>query len=219
VSFVETILFSVHKPPAQPEEQLMPDIVIEPIQPHERPAATELLSRAMSVLPENRAVFRGRNDRLQRMFRMMANSAHGQVFVAKDARQVVGVMRIVEWPQCKEIPFLQRLKLLPIMLWVLKDTFPRAMKFQSVWARHDPQKPHWHLDPLAVLPERQGQGIGSMLLRHFCEYVDRLGSAAYLETGTRDNVRLYERFGFSIIGEAPVFDVPTWFMWRDPPGK
>jgi predicted N-acetyltransferase YhbS len=196
----------------------MPSIVIEPMQPHEANEAAALLSRAMSVLPENEVVFRGRTDRLERVFRIVTTHLPGQTLLAKDAGHIAGVMRIVECPKGREMPFLQHLKLLALMLWILKDTFPRAMKFQSIWASHDPQKPHWHLDPLAVLPERQGQGIGSTLLEHFCQHVDRLGSAAYLETGTPDNVRLYERFGFSVTGEAPVFDVPTWLMWRPAAG-
>ena len=80
--------------------------------------------------------------------------------------------------------------------------------------KHDPKQPHWHLDPLGVLPERQGQGIESRLLQYFCERVDQCGVPAYLETDKPENVRLYERFSFSVTGEAPVYGVPTWLMWR-----
>jgi hypothetical protein len=55
-----------------------------------------------------------------------------------------------------------------------------------------------------------------LLLGHFCERVDRLKQAAYLETDKSRNVRLYERFGFSVVEEAPVLSVPNWFMWRPP---
>ncbi len=88
------------------------------------------------------------------------------------------------------------------------------LNYLSIWAKHDPKQPHWHLGPLVVLPERQGQGIGSRLLERFCGYVDQHGAAAYLETDKPGNVRLYERFGFSVTGEAPVYGTPTWFMWR-----
>lgn len=196
----------------------MPDIVIEPMQPEDLSATALLLSRAMSVLPENRVVFRGRRDRVERLFRLMLNSPRGRMLLARDGDQVVGAMRMIEWPQCYEASLLRRIRMFPLLIRIMKGAFPRAMKRRSIWASHDPQKPHWHLGPLAVLPERQGQGIGSILLRHFCEHVDRLGTAGYLETGTSENVRLYERFGFSIIDEAPVFDVTTWFMWRPAAG-
>jgi hypothetical protein len=38
----------------------------------------------------------------------------------------------------------------------------------------------------------------------------------YLETDKPENVTLYERFGFKVTGEAKVFGVPNWFMWREP---
>ncbi len=87
------------------------------------------------------------------------------------------------------------------------------------WAKLDPKQPHWHFGPFAVLPERQGQGIGSQLLTYFCEHVDRLGAAAYLETDKPENVRLYQRFGFEVTSEKPVLGVPNWFMWRSPRPK
>ena len=77
-----------------------------------------------------------------------------------------------------------------------------------------PREPHWHLGPIAVLPERQGQGIGTRLLRRFCEEVDRAGDGAYLETDKPENVRLYQRFSFTVTARQTLFGVVTWIMWR-----
>lgn len=76
------------------------------------------------------------------------------------------------------------------------------------------KKYHWHVDPLGVSPERQGQGIGSKLLRYFCNLVDKNKDAAYLETDSESNVRLYERFGFKVIETEPIFSITNWFLWR-----
>ncbi len=84
------------------------------------------------------------------------------------------------------------------------------------WSKHHPTEPHWHLGPIAIVPELQGQGIGSQLLEHFCSHVDQAGQAAYLETDRPENVPLYERFGFKVTEEAPVLGVRNWFMWRPP---
>ena len=54
------------------------------------------------------------------------------------------------------------LELLPALIFARK-TIRRLLKFRSVWGEQDPKKPHWHIDPLGVFPERQGQGVGSGL--------------------------------------------------------
>ena len=88
-------------------------------------------------------------------------------------------------------------------------------KWFHIWEQNHPKEHHWHFGPFGVLPERQRQGIGSQLLNYFCEHLDRLGAAAYLETDKPENVQLYQRFGFSVIAEAPVLGVPNWFLWRN----
>jgi ribosomal protein S18 acetylase RimI-like enzyme len=87
-----------------------------------------------------------------------------------------------------------------------------------MWSRRDPSVPHWHLGPVAVERHLQSQGIGSALLNDFCRRVDAARSTAYLETDKRQNVGFYERFGFRVVDEIDVLDVPNWFMLRDPAG-
>ena len=193
----------------------MSNVSIREAIPDELPEAAYLASLAMISLPDNNAVFAGKRSQFEAAILMMFKNMPGQVLLAKDKDddQIVAVMRLVEWPKCRKMGR-ESFKLLPSMLFSLKSSIPRLMKRQTMWAQHDPKEHHWHLDPLAVLPERQGQGIGTKLMKHFCEYVDSHGAASYLETSTTDNVRFYERFGFSVTGEATVLGAPTWFMWR-----
>ena len=153
---------------------------------------------------------------LEAMLGLTLKHAPGRVPSAKDGGRIVGVMRMVEAPRCYPSP-VQRLIQMSLMLTTLRGRLPRVLEWLSIWAKHDPRQPHWHLGPLGVLPERQGQGIGSRLLESFCEHLDQLQAAGYLETDRPENVRLYERFGFSVTGEAPVYGARSWFMWRPPP--
>jgi GNAT superfamily N-acetyltransferase len=81
-------------------------------------------------------------------------------------------------------------------------------------ARHDPPAAHWHLGPVGVERDCQGQGIGTALLTAFGERMDSARALAYLETDKPVNLPFYERFGFKLTAEAVVVGVPNWFMIR-----
>jgi hypothetical protein len=52
------------------------------------------------------------------------------------------------------------------------------------------------------------------MLNAFCMIVDGTGAHAFLETDKSENVRLYQRFGFTVVESAEVLEVPNWFMSR-----
>lgn len=52
---------------------------------------------------------------------------------------------------------------------------------------------------MAVSPEHQRQGIGSMMMQRVCEETDRHGRCAYV-LAAPEGVRLYTKFGFETIG-------------------
>ena len=85
--------------------------------------------------------------------------------------------------------------------------------------RHVPS-PHFYLSAIGVDPDRQGQGIGTALMRPVLERADRDGVPAYLETAVARNVLLYERLGFDVVEEMelPGTDVRGWLMLRPPRG-
>jgi predicted N-acetyltransferase YhbS len=96
-------------------------------------------------------------------------------------------------------------------------TAARVGQWLNAWAEHDPRDPHIHLGPLAVDAHLQGHGIGAAILTEHCRRLDADGALGYLETDKPENVRLYERFGYVVVAEAPVLSVPNWFMRREAP--
>jgi GNAT superfamily N-acetyltransferase len=77
--------------------------------------------------------------------------------------------------------------------------------------------PHLRLDFFGVDPDRQGAGIGTLLMSHGHEIADRQALPCYLETFTESNVRYYERRGYAVIGTYPVGDgVPVYALVRPP---
>ena len=82
-----------------------------------------------------------------------------------------------------------------------------------------PMEDCWYLNFIGVVPEEQGTGVGSALLRTSVARCDDDRMPAYLEATSPDNRRLYERFGFEVIGEIVLPDGPTMLpMWRESVG-
>jgi GNAT superfamily N-acetyltransferase len=90
---------------------------------------------------------------------------------------------------------------------------------EAMAAQH-PHEPHWYLNVLSTLPDRQGQGLGAAVLGPVLERCDADGVPAYLESSNPRNVTLYRRNGFVESGrpiELP--DGPSLIpMWRAPQG-
>ncbi len=96
----------------------------------------------------------------------------------------------------------------------------RALRTQlQVERLHAAQsQPHWYLSYLGARRDRQGQGLGTQMLREVLDRLDSDGVPAYLESSNERNLPLYERNGFRVVGELEALGHgPTiWRMWREP---
>ncbi len=76
---------------------------------------------------------------------------------------------------------------------------------------------HIHLLMMGVSQEFQGKGFGGKLLRALVEKAEAEKKSIYLETQKENNVKLYEKYGFSvkkkIILPEPL-NLPMWLMVR-----
>lgn len=98
---------------------------------------------------------------------------------------------------------------------------PHLARFQALddaFAAHHPHGRHHHLAFLAVREDRQGNRLGSNLLRSHHRRLDRAGIPAYLEASSTRARDLYLRHGYRLHGEP--FHLPDgppfWPMWREP---
>lgn len=99
-----------------------------------------------------------------------------------------------------------------------RERFMAVMGYADATHKQLMQEPHWYLWALGVEPGRQGQGIGSALLRPGLDWADEAGVPCYLETQTERNAAFYQRRGFRILkgGDIPGHGVPFWAMVRQP---
>jgi GNAT superfamily N-acetyltransferase len=83
---------------------------------------------------------------------------------------------------------------------------------------HPTAEEHEYLLMIAVAPDRQGEGLGTELIRPVLERCDAEGVAAYLEASSERSCRLYERLGWEFTGTT--VRLPggplMWPMWRKP---
>jgi ribosomal protein S18 acetylase RimI-like enzyme len=74
--------------------------------------------------------------------------------------------------------------------------------------QYHPLDPHWHLPLIGVEPSEHRRGLGSALLRHGLEICDEQRVPAYLESSNPENIPLYQRHGFEILGTIEVDSCP-----------
>ncbi len=185
----------------------------------ELPAAALLLARGMRDDPMHCTVFGPDADhRLRRLgvfFGALLPQMGRPPLAAWDAGRLVGVLGRFPPGTCRT-PLRQQLRIaLPLLTFKVGELW-RLWHWVGASEAHDLAQPHWHVGPVAVDVGRQGQGIGSRLLRAFCARMDEQGEVAFLETDKLASVRFYARCGFKLTDNGDVLGTPNWWMRRLP---
>ena len=196
-------------------------MLIQELRSSEAVEAAQILSRGMRDNPNNVAAWRMNADRRQRALARFFDRVlsglivRGCVLGAYDADRLVGVCGMAPPGRCQPSG-VEKLAIVPSLLAGTPMVAIRVLKWVTEWARRDPAQPHWHLGPVVVDTDRQGQGIGGSLVAEFCSRVDANRAPAYLETDKEKNVAFYQKYGFTIEGQGQVLGVPNWYMTRKP---
>ena len=198
-------------------------LTVGKLQRSELRQAAQLLSRGMCDNPANIRAFGDENSgqrrfALERFFVPVLCGLHkrGVVMGAYREGVLAGVCGMARPGLCQP-KLLEQVRMVPsLVLGNPVLTSLRVLRWVNEWGRRDPAESHWHLGPVAVDPHLQGQGIGGAMLGAFCERMDQEQTLSYLETDKLENVRFYQKFGFKVIEEATVLDIPNWFMLRLP---
>jgi ribosomal protein S18 acetylase RimI-like enzyme len=158
-----------------------------------------------------------RVERARRLFDVMLRRVHlgrGHCYTTDDLAG--GALWVP--PGSWRLGVVEQVALLPSMLRVFGRGLGQAQRGLSVMESGHPRERHYYLDSLGVVPERQGRGLGSALMRPVLErcYAERM--PAYLNAGSTRSRDLYRRHGFEVTEEFSLPDggPPLWRMWREP---
>jgi ribosomal protein S18 acetylase RimI-like enzyme len=193
------------------------DVQIRELGPENFSAALELVTRAMGNNPLHVRILGDdpvrhvlRVERLQGAL-LRSVVARGELLGAEGTGGLAGILGMAgRRPRPDEAVKL----VLAILARFPPGVTLRTAWWLGQWVKRLPGQPFWHVGPVAVDVHLQRKGIGSALMRAFCERMDKQGSLAYLETDKPKNVAFYRKFGFEVVDEAVVLGVPNWFMAR-----
>lgn len=186
----------------------------------DRRAVGDVLSAAFQVEPVAAWLFPDpvqRRRRLGALLRTMVEHLHrdlGLVQVAEVAGTIAGVA-VWDAPGRVEPGPWRLLQALPGVLRSVGRRLPDVVRLGAALGAARPSVPHWYLSHLGIVPDRQGHGIGTALMRAMPPA--REGAPAYLECKPA-HVGYYQRFGFAVSGEVtvdPTLSLVT--MWYEPP--
>ena len=196
------------------------DLVIRELGRQELHDAARVLAAGMRDNPTHRNIFGRdadrRETRLKRFYRFALPPLHRRAAILGAYREstLVAVLALAPPGRCQP-SVLEPLRVVPAFSYGAGPMVAmRVKRWMKAWAQRDLTEPHWHLGPAAVHPD--SRGIGGVLLSRVCQWLDRREATAYLETERFRNVRVYENFGFRVIGEGSILETPCWFMLRTP---
>lgn len=101
----------------------------------------------------------------------------------------------------------------------IRRSLTQAMRYEDLAQKaHTEIVPglHWYLWGLAVDPEKQGKGIGSLLMQPGLQCADAQHLPCYLETHDPENIPFYLKHGFDLARteKIPGSDLQFWSLLR-----
>lgn len=183
----------------------------------ERDAIVALIDTAFLNLPANQYLIPDRGQRsaiMRRYFTIHVGHAlaHGTSHVAVHDHTVVGAALWYEGDDPGPTNYDQAL-----VDAVGDQHADRFRAFDDQLHQHTPTTDHAYLGFLAVIPDRQSHGIGSLLLHFQHHDLDRLHRPAYLVASSERSRELYLRHGYTDTAHR-LLELPNggrmYRMWR-----
>ena len=182
------------------------DVQIQTARPDDQSRVLSALALAFSADPANRWMYPAPETFL-RYFPVFARALGGRAFECGTAHFIGDVRAAALWLPPGVAPDEEAL------MSLFEGTIPAQDRevlfaiFEQMGNYH-PRHPHWYLPLIGVDPVQQRRGYGSMLLEHTLKICDQDSVPAYLESSNQENIPLYQRHGFEVLGTIQVGTCP-----------
>jgi len=92
----------------------------------------------------------------------------------------------------------------------------RRLKYENASDDGEPRQPHFFIGMIGTRASARGKGYGRRLIEKIADISAShpVSQGVALSTEDEENVKFYERLGFSITLETVVGPLRTWAMWR-----
>jgi ribosomal protein S18 acetylase RimI-like enzyme len=194
----------------------MTEIVVLPLQKTRTLTILDVLTKAYTGNSAHIAIF-GKDNFIgnELYFRLLLKNIKSDLFIAESAGHIAGVIGMEMHPRPVS-PGSEKVQITEESLSVPGAIIARLKERQSIWDKLELKDRHYHFGPVAVMPEYQHQGVGGRMVEYCCHILDSKGESAYLETESLENFRFYSKYGFKVIHEMTLFEIPIFFMKRLP---
>lgn len=191
-------------------------IEVLPLQKTRIPEILDVLTKAYTDNPAHIAIFgKGNFVSNELYFQLILKKIKSDLFMVESAGNIIGVIGIEIHPRPLSSGS-DTLQFTEEALSAQGSVITRLRERQLVWDKIELTERHYHFGPVAVLPVYQHTGVGSRMMEYCCNILDREGELGYLETESLENCKFYRKFGFQVIYETTLFEIPVFFMKRFP---
>lgn len=144
---------------------------------------------------------------------------HEEVWGCFENESLLGAY-IVEKPHANKLQsiwggFLLIGRLFPLLFSMSGTTLQFLNSYMRVTRSSAPPWTHHYLIMIGVEPKIQGKGFGKTLLYHLLNIVnaDKNSMGIALDTENKENIYLYQKFGFSVNRETSFDNLPVYCMF------
>jgi ribosomal protein S18 acetylase RimI-like enzyme len=193
----DTILRSFASPEFDRSETA-PDVRVKTAGIDDQPRLIATMSLAFSTDPAVRWMYPAPETYLE-YFPQFVSAFGGRAFESGTAHFIGDVQAVALWLPPDIQP--DEEALMNLFQRTVPEQNQQALfsMFEQMGDYH-PHEPHWYLPLIGVDPIQQRKGYGSMLLEHALKVCDEDQMPAYLESSNPENIPLYQRHGFEVLG-------------------